>query len=501
MKAKIIILTIFSILLTDRIIFAENIRKAVFEGHFYPSQKIMLNNMLERFLNNVEKENASRELLGFIVPHAGYVYSGQVAAYVYKQIQGMDFDTVILIGPSHRVRFNGVSVGYYDKYTNVLGDVFVDKKLAEMLMGEYKTVKFLPQVHEQEHSLEVQLPFLQKTLDEFKILPLVMGNYNVDICKNLGRVLHKLTKNKKVIFIASSDLSHYYSYERALKIDQRTIKGIKNLNMESFLNGVKKGKYELCGAGAVGVLLSLAENMERVDIKLLNYSNSGDVSIGNKSNVVGYSSIVLFKKGLDMESENYYEKEEKNDSIQIFEYLNDEEEKIVLDIARKSIKGYLIESEIPEFDYQEYPHLSEKRGVFVTIYKNGMLKGCIGRHESDKPLYELVPEIAVLSAFKDSRFVPLREDELDDITLEVSVYLSKLVKIKDINQYKVGEHGIILKKGFKGATYLPKVPIEQGWNKEETLKNLCYKAGLPVDAWKDEDIEFYIYATQVIKEK
>jgi len=478
------------------VVAAEEIRESVVEGRFYPAERDGLENMINRFLNRVEKKQFEGELIGLIVPHAGYIFSGQVAAYAYKQLQNREFDTIILLGPSHYTMFYGVSVGKFDYYDTPMGKIQVDKELAKTLIEKDKKIKFLPAAHQREHSLEVQLPFLQTVLKDFKILPIVMGDMDFDTCKMLSENLIKLTENKNVLFIVSTDLSHYHSYEEAIKIDKRTTDAIEEKDAESFYKGIKQNNYELCGSLPVVTILLLAEQMGEMHIELLNYSNSGEVLMGDTSRVVGYSAFAIYKKVNDAKKASINQK----NNIQTFEYLNKEEQNVILDIARKSIRTYIAKEKVPAFNYNQYPHLKEKRGVFVTIYKNGNLRGCIGRHESDKPLYELVPEIAVASAFYDKRFPALRKEELDDINIEVSVYLSKLVKIEDIDMYKLGEHGIILKKGFRGATYLPKVPIEQNWDKKETLRHLCFKARLPLDAWKDENTEFYVYATQIIKE-
>ena len=167
--------------------------------------------------------------------------------------------------------------------------------------------------------------------------------------------------------------------------------------------------------------------------------------------------------------------------------------------AREAIASYLNDSTIPEFE-PRFEVMKERRGVFVTLNKHGMLRGCIGHHESDVPLHKLVPEMAVAAAFRDPRFPQLTRSELDDIKIKISVYLSNVYKIESIDEFEMGRHGIIMHKNGRGATYLPEVPIEAGWrSKEEELRSLCRKAGLPSDAWK-EGAEFYVYETQVFGE-
>jgi AmmeMemoRadiSam system protein A len=185
--------------------------------------------------------------------------------------------------------------------------------------------------------------------------------------------------------------------------------------------------------------------------------------------------------------------------INTFKPVDERDGKILLRIAREAIQSYVSTRKIPGFS-PEVDVLKEKRGVFVTLYKNGNLRGCIGTHVGTEPLYKLLPYIAVQSAFYDRRFLPVTKEELKDIKVEISVYLSEVVKINDISEYKLGEHGIIMRKGLYASTFLPEVPEEQGWDKTTTLEQLCLKAGLSKDAWKDSDCEFYIYSVQVIKE-
>lgn len=492
MYKKITIILIFSFFAVVNLSWGEEIRNPAVEGSFYPSHEGMLRKMVGGFIRKASIESSSGKVVGLIVPHAGYVYSGKIAGIGYKQIKGQQYDTVILIGPTHKSGFSGFSVGNFDAYSTLLGKLQVDRKLAKRLIKKYKSVKFLPSVHKKEHSLEVQLPFLQMVLKEFKILPIVVGRYNLGNCEKLAQILYQISKNKKVFFVISTDFSHYHSYKKAKKIDKRTIEGIKTGNPKKFYKGVQKGKYELCGSGPVTIFLYLSKKINNCELKFLSYSNSGEVPMGNKSKVVGYSSFALLKEK---------NKQKTNLQNQSYEKLTKKEKEKVLEIAQKTLRSYVNKQKIPKFDinYSKYPHLREKRGVFVTLYKNDRLRGCIGRHRSSTPLSELVPQMVVASAFKDRRFPEVKKSELKDIKLEISVYLTDLIKINDIKKYKVGKHGIILRKGFNGATFLPKVPIEQGWNKETTLRQLCRKAGLSSICWKQAS--FYIYSTQVIKEK
>ncbi len=482
---------------------AEDIREPAVAGTFYPARAQDLKKMVNGFLEQVNPMELNGELIALVVPHAGFVFSGYVAAHSYRQLEGKEFDTIILIGDSHRVRFPGVSIGNYSAYRTPLGDVKVDRILAERLINENEKIRFLPQAHKREHSLEVQLPFLQTVLKDFKIVPIIMGERSLETCKILRDALIEHTKGKNVLFIASTDLSHFHPYEKAIEIDRRAILAMGKLDGELLFEGLQRGEYELCGGAATVTTMLIAEKLGADQVTLLKYANSGDVPFGDKSRVVGYAAMAITAPRQELAepaTEPVRDVPPESPGIETFEPLSEEVQKLLLQFARQAIQGYAVTGATPKFSPEEQEILNEKRGVFVTIYKDGRLRGCIGTHESDKPLYQLVPEMAIAAAFFDRRFPKLRQEEIKNIKIELSVYLSGLVKIDDVSQYEVGKHGIIMRKGQHGATFLPHVPLQQGWDREETLEQLCRKAGLAPGSWRDEDVEFYIYATQVFGE-
>ena len=300
-----IILLLMSFLSCDINLFAEElteinysneIRKPAVSGTFYPGSPEELKEKIENLLNKVEKEELKGELIGLIVPHAAYDYSGEIAVYAYKQLEGKNFDTVILIGESHYHRFPGASIGNYQSYYTPLGEVDVDNDLAINIIKYEETIKFYPQVHQGEHSLEVQLPFLQTLLRDFKIVPIILGERSSKLSSKIVKAILQESKkrDKKILFIASTDLSHFYPYQTALQLDNLTIEAIEKLDSDSFYQGLSYGNYYLCGGAAVGTLLKIAENLEADKIKLLKYANSGDVT-WDKSRVVGYAAFIIYK--------------------------------------------------------------------------------------------------------------------------------------------------------------------------------------------------------------
>lgn len=276
----------------------DKIREPVVNGMFYPANKNNLSKMISSFL--IEAEPGGREdkeLLGLIAPHAGYVYSGQCASYAYKLLKSKKFDTIIVLGPSHSTMLKGSSVWAEGHYRTPLGDVEIDNESAEYLLKNGTDIEFYQMAHVQEHSIEVQVPFLQYVLkDKFKLLPIVIGNQTYAYTLNLANTLCDLIQEgtKKYLVVASSDLSHYHTYDVAKRMDGMVIDLIKKRLIKELARFIDSGKGEACGIGSIFTLLFLAEKYNSNMIDILNVVNSGDVS-GDKSRVVGYMSAAIYK--------------------------------------------------------------------------------------------------------------------------------------------------------------------------------------------------------------
>jgi len=275
----------------------EKIRFPVFAGQFYPQEKRDLGKMINNFLEKATFSDIKGEVFGLILPHAGYVFSGQVAAFGYKAIAGKKIETVILMGDSHCERFNGVSVWEKGKWQTPLGEVIVDEKLAQKIISQSKRFFVRDSAHLFEHSLEVHLPFLQTVLKKFKILPLIFGSENED-WKILAKTILATMKEKKILIIASSDLSHYPFYDLALEADKRTIEAILRLDAKIFSQEMELLNKDFpdvatfaCAQDSIKTIIEIAKNKKA---KLLKYQNSGDTIYGNKKEVVGYASICFF---------------------------------------------------------------------------------------------------------------------------------------------------------------------------------------------------------------
>jgi len=470
-----------------RISSAEDIRQPAVAGAFYPKDADVLRADVQKYLDNAKAKPVNGKIIGIQVPHAGYQFSAQTAAYAYRQVAKQKYDLVVVIAPSHRDPFYGATLYPGDGYATPLGTLYIDKSTAQRLAKDCDVVKFSELGHRAEHAVEVELPFVQILFPDVKILPIVVGGYDWPLCEKIGKALAKVVAGKKVLLIASSDLYHGYSYETCKKVSAATLAAATDLNPKKLCEGLLQEKYSACGGAPIVIMETAARLLGANKAKLLAHTNSGDVTGKRDGYIVGYGAVAVFAS-----------KKQAGDHVE-YEPLPPDVQKEFLRMARSSIEQYLLKRKLPRFK-PTCDAMKEKRGVFVTITENGMLRGCIGHHESDEPLYKLVPQMALAAAFQDPRFPPLDKSELKKIKIKISVYLTNVYKINSLDEFKMGEMGIIMKKNGHAATYLPEVPTEAGWTSiEEEMRNLCRKAGLGQDAWK-KGAEFWVYRTQVFDE-
>ena len=271
---------------------SDNIRKSSLAGSWYPGNPNILRTSIGDFFQRVPEELSTGNIVGLVAPHAGYIYSGQVAAYAYKMLQGHVFDAVIVIGPSHRLSFRGISIYDQGGYETPLGTVLVDSSLADRIKSESRLVAANPSAHLREHSIEIQLPFLQYVLGEFSFVPLLMGDQDRMTCEDLAAAIVKAVGQKKILVVGSSDLSHFHSYDQALKLDALALGYLEKMDAEGFLKGLEERQFEACGGGPAAVTMMAATTMGASSAKLLRYANSGDVT-GDKQSVVGYGAATF----------------------------------------------------------------------------------------------------------------------------------------------------------------------------------------------------------------
>ncbi|HCE58405.1 MAG TPA: TIGR00296 family protein [Prolixibacteraceae bacterium] len=468
-----------------------NVRAAAFAGRFYEGDKQKLIRQLETLFNGetrVESETLSEEIRALIVPHAGYVFSGSVAAAGYSRLPAKNnYKRIFILASSHRFSFNGVAVFTSGNYSTPLGEISVDTQLAHVLTEKSDLFFEYNDAHETEHSIEVQLPFLQHRLgSDFVLVPLLLGTHNAETCRKIATVLQPFFTSEN-LWIVSTDFSHYPKYDDAVFTDEITANAICSNQPQRLLSVLNDEKTEkpdnlatqLCGWTSVLTLLYMTEK-EDVEFEKIRYQNSGDALLyGDKNRVVGYWSVAVKSK----------EKEFK---------ISETEKAELIERARHSISHFVTTGNRGQLLAPE-PNgiLSEKTGVFVSIYIDGNLRGCIGGFAGEQTLNEMVQRLAASSAC-DRRFNPVQIDELDKMKLEISV-LSPLKKIKSVNEIKLGKHGVYIKQGFSSGTFLPQVVTKTGWNLEEFLGHCARdKAGIGWNGWKNAEI--FVYEAVVFSE-
>lgn len=478
----------------------EYIREPVVAGQFYEGDPKKLRGDIGKYLKAAPEIEIPGKIIGLMEPHAGYIYSAPAAAYGYKQLIGKKYKTVIVLAPSHRARFSGVSVIPSGKYRTPLGDVPIDAELAgEIMKANPQRIHFIPQAHESEHSLEVQVPFLQVVLGEdWKIVPIVYGSSDLETCKMVAGALAGHYDPEKHLIVASSDMSHYHPYEKACSLDKPALEKIEKLDLGGFIDLLKEGKAELCGVGPVATLMMFTRALGG-EGKILKYSTSGDTA-GDKSQVVGYGCAAFFvEPGASLKETG---KEAGETSTEVGFDVTGEEKEMLLSMARKTLEEKLINGKEISFD-QKSDLLDRKLGLFVTLRKGQeeALRGCIGHCFPYKKLREALPELALSAALGDPRFRPVRKEELKDINIEISL-LSPMKLTRKWQDIKIPGHGVYVKRGFRSGVFLPQVADETGWDRETFMAHLCRdKAGLDPDIWKDPGTELYLFTVIKFEEE
>ena len=453
------------------------VRPATQANRFYTGDARELSEEVDSLLALHRNDAKYNNVAAVIVPHAGYYFSGNVAASAYMAIDAKkQYKRIFLLGPSHHEWLDGASVNTEaDYYATPLGNVKVDHETAVFLTNTNRTnntnnfsntdgmdsvFRYRPEAHDREHCLEVQLPFLQRMFKEVPpIVPIVISTNDYDKLKRLSHVLKPYFTDEN-LFVISSDFSHYPSYEDAYEVDAKTGKAVESGDVEEFIATInanaRSGKRNLhtsaCGEFAIITLMLMLDG--QYEVKHLMYQNSG----------------------------------ENTDFV-----LSDDDKKALKDIAfnsiRDSINGKSVS--VRESLLQKYPMLNKKCGAFVSLHKHGHLRGCIGHFGEDYPLHEIVAEMARAAAFEDPRFMPVTRDELNDLDIEISV-LTPMRRIQSLDEFELHRHGIYIKKGYRSGTFLPQVADEVNWTKEEFVGHCSQdKAGLGWDGWRDA--ELYVY--------
>jgi MEMO1 family protein len=469
-------------------------RQPAVSGQLYPSSPNELKATLKNLFSKAVPSKKLKTVVAIISPHAGYVYSGEVAASSFNQIDAAKgYENIFVIGSSHHVVFDGASIYNKGDFLTPLGTVKVNTELAKHLIKKYSFFNDRDDAHLNEHSIEVQLPFLQYMMKKnFKILPIILGTQTPEMCKKIADALRPYF-NSKNLFIISTDFSHYPSYEDAIKIDKATADAVCSNSAENLIKtlasneekGIANLATSLCGWTSVLTLLYMTQGSPDITIDAINYKNSGDTELGDKSKVVGYNAIVVSLK--------------ENKAVVKFN-LSDKDKKDLLSIARSTIEQYLRNNTVPEIDGTSLSeNLKMNCGAFVTLHKRGELRGCIGRFDAIEPLNKVVQQMAIAAATQDYRFSPVEQTEIGALEIEISV-LTPMRKINSIDEVEMGRHGIYIKKDGHSGTFLPQVATETGWSKEEFLGHCAQdKASIGWNGWKDA--ELFVYEALVFSEK
>ncbi len=476
----------------------ENIRPSSVAGKFYSANPSRLRQEIQTLLDNAPAcPPYEGRIVSAAVPHAGYVYSAPIAAPVFKAIKDVEFDTVVIIGHDFGMQLAGyiAVIPDFTAFRTPLGDVPVDTELCKSLLENEKRIIKNNRVHSMEHSIEVQLPFLQMTHKSFSIVPLLFGEVTPKHVERLVSLLMENAGSRRIFVLSSTDFSHYPQIETARRLDRITASFAESLDLNGLCAWQAHGEWEsepgvetpICSAGGLCMAMLWAKQHGDTRTIVLKRGNSGDVS-GDGEQVVGYTSMVFACKVAENAKAD-------SDAFAISE----QSQKLLLSLARETIQigtqGKRYKPQRPDIT-----ELKEPAAVFVTLHKNGHLRGCIGTIQAHSPLFDAVVEYAELAAFDDPRFQPVTADELKEIDIEISV-LSPMRKISSPSEIIAGKHGVVVRKGRRSGLFLPQV-WEQLPDMEQFMGYLCAeKAGLPFDAWKGDDVELMVFTVHAFEEK
>ena len=467
---------------------AHEVRPPARAGQFYPADPQVLAQQIDGYLAEAERLEPEPSII--IVPHAGYEYSGGVAAHGFKQAVDRGYEHVIILGFSHRSSygFDGAVVWDGGPWRTPLGDAPIDVLLVKKILQAAPIFKPDHSIHLGEHSLEVQVPFLQRTLPGIPLVPISIGRPTLENAQAIAAALAPVLRDTpKTLVVTSTDLSHFPPYQDAVRVDRATIDAVlsldpstlENLSDKALSSRVHDLETVMCGKGPVMVSMLLARHIGAEQVTLLRYANSGDVSAISRDSVVGYAAIEFVQPTT----------------------LSAEDKAVLLKLARATLDQYLSQRRLPAFTPTS-AIMRQPRATFVTLRHKHTheLRGCKGEIEARYPLWQSVQQMSLSSALEDPRFPPMTHDELADMHLEISV-LTPMRLAHSPEEVIVGKHGVMIRTGGHGGLFLPQVPEEQGWDRDEYLSTLCWmKAGLPADAWRQPGTQLYIFEAEIFEE-
>lgn len=481
--------------------FSAGVRPPAVAGRFYPADPFRLTRAINAYLEDAVKP-AGDKPIAIISPHAGYIFSGQICADAFKQAAGFDYDLVVLLGTNHTAPgFLGVSIYPENGYQTPLGTAKIDETVAHALIAAGKEFTFKKSMHVREHSIEVQVPFVQTLFPDARIVAAIIGTPDIELCTRFGKILAKILQGKRALIVASSDLSHYPDYKDAVRVDRRTLEAIIKIDPSIFQatlqkqmgNGAPNLSTCACGEASILTAMVAAKALGAAGARIVSYANSGDVPIGDHHRVVGYGAVSFSANPLLNQGKPVKNLSPGNkDNV-----LNQHHKIALLSFARKTIRQLLTADTAPlarGFDSVLY----RKQGAFVTLKKHGELRGCIGHMAEDLPLCQVVGAMSLQAAFNDRRFTNLTRKELPEIEIEISV-LTPFQQINEAEDILIGRDGVVIRKNGRAAVFLPQVAVEQGWDRNQMLDRLCRKAGLPEGSWK-KDARLFTFQAIVFSE-
>jgi MEMO1 family protein len=472
----------------------EQVRPPAVAGAFYPGEPQELQRMVDSLLQQAPAAPADT-LQALVVPHAGYIYSAAIAAAGWKALAGSNPDLVYVLGTAHYAPRPGFYAWAGRAFRTPLGDYPVDAAAVRALVAACPQIQFLPEVWTQEHSVEVQVPFLQRVAPGAKLIPLVVADASLEDCRAVGAALARQAAGRKAVIVASTDLSHYPAWADARRVDQAMIQAMLTLDPGRLAQqdrkwmgrGIEQLACTVCGLSAVETVMAAATRLGANRAQLLASANSGDVS-GDKTRVVGYAAMAFYGPAAPAPpaaAEGEFAPAQQAE---------------LLALARAAIAQALGAGK-PAQNPAVPAWMQTPCPVFVTLKEHGDLRGCIGMTEAVLPLGEAVKQMARSAAFEDPRFAPVTAGELPKLDIEISV-LSPLRRIQTPADIKLGVHGVVVRREGRSGLFLPQVATETGWSRDVFLDELCsQKAGLPAGAWRDKETELYVFTVQAFSEK
>jgi AmmeMemoRadiSam system protein B/AmmeMemoRadiSam system protein A len=493
---------------------AGDIHGAEGAGRWYPADPSRLQASVEAYVSQADLEPIPGRLLGVIVPHAGYVYSGAVVGHAFRALQeaGCAGHTIAIIGDTHSGSGSAeIAVWAAGGFETPLGTIPVDTEVAQALVDADEKIAFDRKAFQMEHPVENQIPFIQAVCPEARIVPIVIrqtsrtGSRSLENAQRLAQALVEAFGDRPALLVASTDLSHYHPYEEARQMDEVALQAIASLDPQAVADSPQRcaelglggsDPLTMCSPGAVMTALIAAQLMGADRATVLHYANSGDVPIGERDQVVGYGAVAFWEAANQPANQPPAftlpsTVPETDDPLPI----SPEAGRELLALARRTAKQFLTTESLPGFETDD-PALLQPMGAYVTYERAGELRGCLGRLEGDRPAYLNVQYAALAAALADPRFPAITAEELDELTLEITL-LQQMHQVESPEEIQIGRDGILMQVGEKdGALFLPQVPLQQGWDLRDTLLNLCRKAGLPDDAWQRPDAQFYVFSGQ-----